>query len=146
MPITPTNTVDPTVMAKNWGPGVQANSQKWLYKYEHPKTLFNANPEAALTAWNQAVTNAAVQAKYKKNLAAADPNAAAAAAETYGVQRYHQSGTQKSAKYAAKTPALATLINSALASIASLPKGKGANNQARMVAFSNAMEAGYGKI
>ena len=146
MPITPTQTVNPTTMAANWGPGVRNNSAKWLAKYLAPKRLFNADPAGWAAAWQNGINEAIAAGTPQKKFAAADPNVAAANATAFGQTNFANSGTNKAAKYAAKAPALASLINSALAQISSLPKGKGANNENRMLTFTRAMAAGKGTI
>lgn len=146
MPITPTNAVNPATMAANWGPGVRNNAQKWLNKYLNPKRLYNANPGQAETAWEVGVQAAIADKSYMDGLAASDPNQAAANATSFGVTNYANAGTAKAAKYAARTQALAGLINSALNAISTIPKGRGANNENRMLTFTRAMAAGRGTI
>lgn len=144
--ITPTNTVNAQTMASNWGKGVSNNAQKWLNKYLNPKALFNANPQAAQTEWANGVQKALANNTYATNLAAADPTVAANNASQFGVTNYANAGTQKAYKYQRKTQALANAENAVLAQIAAMPKGKGANNEARMLAWSRGMAAYKGKI
>lgn len=147
MPITPTLTVDPTVMTNNWSSGMNAtNSQKLVYKYTHPKRLFNADPQGAQTAYSAGVTRAIQTNKYATNFGAADPNQAATNMTNYGATNWVNAGTAKKYKYANKATNLANAINSVLATVASMPRGRGANNQARMNAWFTGMSAYYGKI
>lgn len=148
MPMTPTTTVDPTVMAANWSKGVNnaTNSQKLAYKYAHPKRPFNADPQGSQTSWTQGVQNAASQGTYATKLAAADVNKAADNMASYGANAWMASGTSKAYKYQAKAQNLANAISAVSASIASMPKGKGANNIARMTAWAQQMGAYKGKI
>ena len=146
MPITPTQTVNPATMAANWGPGVRNNSAKWLAKYLAPKRLFNADPAGWASAWQQGIDAAIAAGTPQKKFAAADPNVAAQNATQFGQTNFANAGTTKAPKYAAKTAALAALINSGLNAIASLPKGKGANNENRMLTFTRTMAAGKGTI
>jgi len=144
--ITPTNQVSAATMAANWPKGIAANSQKWLNKYLNPRALFNANPAAAQASWQSGINDAMSRNAYQTGLAAADPAAAATAASTYGVNNYSQSGTNKAIKYARKTNSLAAALNQVLSTVGAMPRGRGANNQARMLAWSNGMTAYKGKI
>lgn len=148
MPMTPTTTVDPTVMAANWTKGVNnaTNAQKLAYKYSHPKRAFNADPQGSQTSWTQGVQNAAAQGTYATKLAAADVNKAADNMTAYGSNAWMASGTSKAYKFQAKAQNLANAISAVSASIASMPKGKGANNIARMTAWAQQMGAYKGKI
>ena len=147
-PITPTTSVDPTVMTNNWSAGLQSptNQQKLVYKYLHPKRLFNADPAGAQVAWQQGISRALAVNKYQTGLQAADPNAAATNMTQFGGANWSQAGTSKKYKYAAVAPALASAINAVLATVASMPSGRGANNKARMNAWFDGMSAYYGKI
>ena len=144
--ITPTSQVNAATMAANWTKGVQGNSAKWLNKYLNPKSLFNANPAQAQQAWQAGVTAALAANSYQTGLAAADPAVAAANATTYGATNYANSGTAKAYKYQRKSAALAQAISTVAAQVNSMPKGKGANNINRMVAWANGMAAYKGKI
>ena len=148
MPITPTLTVDPNLMSANWGTALTSGSgqAKLIYKYQHPKRLFNADPSGAQTAYQAGVNKALAVNKYAKGMAAADPNQAAANMVQYGGANWSQAGTSKLYKYQAKAAKLAALINSSLAVVNAMPKGKGAANQARMNAWFTSMSAGYGTI
>lgn len=148
MPITPTLTVDPTVMTNNWSGGLAnpTNQQKLVYKYTHPKRLFNADPAGAQASYQTGVTRAIANNKYATGLGNADPNVAATNMTNYGATNWGQAGTNKKYKYAAKATNLANAINSVLATVNNMPKGKGAANQARMLAWFNGMSAYYGKI
>lgn len=144
--ITPTNAVNPQTMSANWGKGVSNNAQKWLTKYLNPKILFNANPQSAQQAYAAGVQAALANNTYANNLAAADPTIAANNASQFGVTNYANAGTNKAYKYQRKTQSLANAINATLANVAQMPKGKGANNEARMLAWSRGMSAYKGKI
>lgn len=144
--ITPTTSVNPTTMAANWGPGVINNAQKWQKKTLSPRALFNANPTQMQANWTNGVNQAAAQGTYASKIAAVDLNQMATAISTYGTTNYAAAGTNKAAKYAAKTQALAAAETNVLQSLASMPTGKGANNEARMLAWSRGMAAYKGKI
>jgi hypothetical protein len=144
--ITPTTSVNPTTMAANWGPGVINNAQKWQKKTLAPRALFNANPTQMQANWTNGVNQAAAQGTYASKIAAVDLNQMATAISTYGTTNYAAAGTNKAAKYAAKTQALAAAETNVLQTIASMPTGKGANNEARMLAWSRGMAAYKGKI
>ena len=139
--ITPTLTIDPTVMANNWATGVAANASKWLYKYLHPRVLFNANPTQSQLAWQNGINAAIARNAYSNGLSKASPAAAAAAATTYGQTNYAASGTQKKAKYAAKTPALASAMSALRATIENMPSATVADRIQRSVAWQNGMAA-----
>ena len=139
--ITPTLTIDPTVMANNWATGVAANAQKWLYKYLHPKALFNANPTQAQANWQAGINAAMARNAYSSGLQKASPTAAAQAASTYGVANYGASGTQKKAKFAAKTPALASAMSALRATIDAMPSATLQDRIARSVAWQNGLAA-----
>lgn len=139
--ITPTLTIDPTVMANNWATGVSQNAAKWLYKYLHPKALFNANPTQAQLAWQAGINAAMARSAYANGLSKASPQAAATAASTYGQTNYAASGTQKKAKYAAKTPALAAAMSTLRAQIDAMPSATVQDRIARSVAWQNGMAA-----
>jgi hypothetical protein len=139
--ITPTLNIDPTVMANNWATGVAANAQKWLYKYLHPKALFNANPTQAQANWQAGINAAVARNAYSTNLGKASPSAAAQAASTYGVANYGASGTQKKAKFAAKAPGLASAMSSLRATIDAMPSASLQDRINRSVAWQNGLAA-----
>lgn len=139
--ITPTLTIDPTVMTNNWSTGVAQNAAKWLYKYLHPKALFNANPPAAQGAWQAGINAAIGRNAYANGLSKASPAAAAAAATAYGQTNYAASGTQKKAKFAAKAPALASAMSTLRAQIDAMPSATVQDRIARSVAWQNGMAA-----
>jgi hypothetical protein len=144
--ITPTTAINATTMAANWGKGVAANAPKWLNKYLNPKALFNANPQQAQTAWAAGVQAALAANSYATGMQNANLTAAANNASQFGVTNYANSGTTKAYKYANKSVSLAAAETSVLATVNAMPKGRGANNQARMLAWSNGMAAYKGKI
>ena len=148
MPITPTLQVNSANMVKNWSGGLQnpTNQQKLIYKYNNPKVAFNANPQQSQQAWQAGVTRAIAANKYANGMAAADLNQASTNMTNYGGANWSNAGTTKAYKYAAVAPALASAINNVMATVAAMPKGRGANNQARMNAWFTGMSAYYGKI
>ena len=148
MPITPTLTVDPTVMTNNWAAGLAnaSNAAKLVYKYNHPKRVFNYNPAQQQTDYASGVSRAVTANKYANGMANADLNAASANMTTYGATNWSNAGTSKKYKYQRKSTSLAAAINTVLANVESMPKGRGANNRARMLAWHDQMSAYYGKI
>lgn len=148
MPITPTLTVNPATMVANWSASLQSpvNQQKLINKYLNPKRLFNADPQGAQASYAAGVQRAISSNKYATNLAAADPNQAATNMQQYGGANWSTAGTSKKYKYQNKATNLANAINAVLATVSAMPKGRGANNQARMLAWFNGMSAYYGKI
>lgn len=144
--ITPTNQINPTTMAANWGPGVTNNAQKWMNKTLNPKVMFNANPAQNQANWQTGVAAAAAKGTYATKIAAVNLQQMATGIATYGVANYGASGTQKAAKYAAKTAALAAAETQVLAQVLAMPKGRGANNNNRMLAWANGMAAFKGQI
>lgn len=148
MPITPTLQVNPQTMVNNWKAGLSnpSNAAKLVNKYNNPKRLFNADPAGAQQAYQVGVTAAIQTNKYANNLAAADTNAASQNMTTYGGTNWSNAGTSKLYKYQRKAASLANAINTVMANVNSMPKGKGANNQARMIAWSSQMAAYNGKI
>jgi len=148
MPITPTNQVNSQTMIANWTAGLQnpTNQQKLIAKYNNPKRAFNADPAGAQSAYSAGVTRAIQANKYASGMANADLNKASANMTQYGGANWGAAGTSKAYKYAAVAPALAAAISAVSATVASMNKGRGANNQARMLAWFNGMSAYYGKI
>jgi hypothetical protein len=148
VPITPTLQVDPTVMTNNWSAGLaNPNSvQKLLYKYQHPKRAFNYDPAGQQVAYAAGVTRAIQANKYAHGMAGADLNAAATNMVNHGGQNWSNAGTSKKYKYQRKSASLAAAINSVMASVDTMPKGRGANNRARMMAWFDQMSQYYGKI
>jgi hypothetical protein len=148
MPITPTTTINPATMTANWTAGLQApsNVQKLINKYNNPKAAFNANPAQAQASYQTGVARAIAANKYQNGMANANLNQASLNMTNYGGQNWSNAGTSKAYKYAAVAPALATAITAVKATVNAMPKGKGANNQARMIAWSNGMASYYGKI
>jgi hypothetical protein len=144
--ITPTLNTNPTTMAANWSKGVAANAQKWLNKYLNPKAAFNANPQQSQAAWSAGIAAAQARNAYANGLQGADLTMAANNASTFGVNNYAASGTNKAAKYAAKTANLASAINSVRATVEAMPKGGTQNGINRMIAWANGMAAYKGKI
>jgi hypothetical protein len=146
--ITPTLNVDPNTMVTNWSGGLSnpTNQQKLINGYLKPRRAFNADPTGFQTAWTQGIQRAQAAGKYATGLQNADLTAAATNMQQYGGSNWSQSGTSKKYKYAAKAPALAAAINSVLATVNSMPTGKGGANEARMLAWSRGMGAYYGKI
>ena len=143
MPITPT-----TVMVNNWAAGLANPSaaQKLVYKYQHPKKAFNADPQGQQAAWITGVTRAQTANKYAQGMANADLNAAANNMQNQGAQNWSTSGTTKKYKFQRKAASLAAAINTTMASVEQMPKGRGANNRARMLAWHDQMSQYYGKI
>jgi hypothetical protein len=133
-------------MAANWGTGVANNAQKWLNKYLNPKALFNANPASSQAAWTVGIQAAQARGAYATGMQNADVTAAANNASQFGVTNYSNSGTSKAYKFAKKSASLAAALTAVQAQVAQMPKGKGANNNARMLAWSNGMAAHKGKI
>jgi hypothetical protein len=148
MPITPTSSVDPTTMTNNWGTGVNNanNAAKLVNKYLKPRRLFNADPTGAQQAYQSGVNNAIQQNTYATGMRNANTDQAAANMQQYGGNNWMTAGTSKKYKYAAKAASLANAINTVSASIASMPRGKGPNNIARMTAWATQMGAYKGKI
>lgn len=148
MPITPTNQVNSQTMLANWTAGLQnpTNQQKLINKYNNPKRAFNADPAGAQQAYSTGVTRAIQANKYAAGMANADLNKASANMTQYGGANWGAAGVSKAYKYAAVTPALAAAISAVSATVASMNKGRGANNQARMNAWFTGMSAYYGKI
>jgi hypothetical protein len=148
MPITPSSGVNPTTMTNNWSAALQApvNQQKLVQNYLNPRRLFNADPAGAQASWSAGITRAQAANKYENGLANANVNQAATNMQQYGGTNWSTAGTSKKYKYAAKAANLANAINSVLSTVDAMPKGKGANNQARMLAWFNGMSAFYGKI
>lgn len=148
MPITPTLTVDPTTMTNNWAAALASPTAqaKLIAKYLAPKRAFNANPTQAQQAWQAGVTRAISANKYANGMANANLNQAATNMQNYGGANWSQAGTSKKYKYAAIAAALATAINAVQATVSAMPKGRGANNQARMNAWFTGMSSYYGKI
>jgi hypothetical protein len=148
MPITPTLQVDPTVMTNNWAAGLSSatNAAKLVYKYQHPKRLFNFNPAQQQTDYLSGVARAGAANKYANGMAAADLNAAATNMVNHGATNWSNAGSSKKYKYQRKANSLAAAINSVLANVEAMPKGRGANNRARMLAWHDQMAAHYGKI
>ena len=144
--ITPTTQINPQTMAANWGPGVINNAQKWQKKALAPRRAFNADPTQNQANWAAGVARAQAQGTYAAKLAAVDLGMMANAIATYGITNYAAAGTNKAAKYAAKTQALAAAETAVLQTVSSMPTGKGANNEARMLAWSRGMAAYKGKI
>ena len=144
--ITPTNQINPAAMAANWGPGVINNAQKWQKKTLAPKVLFNANPTQNQANWTTGVNRAASLGTYATKIAAVDLTAMANGIATYGTTNFASAGTNKAAKYAAKTNALAAAETAVLATVLTMPKGSGQANEARMLAWSRGMAAYKGKI
>jgi hypothetical protein len=144
--ITPTTTINPTTMAANWGPGVTNNAQKWQNKTLNPRALFNANPTQNQANWTAGVQAAAAQGTYATKIQNVNLGTMATAISTYGTSNYAAAGTNKAAKYAAKAQALAAAESQVLATVSAMPKGRGANNNARMLAWSNGMATYRGKI
>lgn len=147
-PITPTLSVDPTVMTNNWSAGLQSptNQAKLIAKYLKPKKLFNSDPAGSQQAWSTGVSKALAAGKYATGMQNANTDQAATNMQQYGGQNWSNAGTSKKYKYAAKAANLASAINNVMATVNSMPKGKGANNQARMNAWFTGMSAYYGKI
>ena len=144
--ITPTNQVNAATMSANWGKGVANNSQKWLNAYLNPRRVFNADPNGAQTSWNAGIQRALSLNSYATGLQHADPTVAANNASQFGVNNYANSGTQKAYKYQRKSASLAAALNSVLQTVSAMPRGKGANNEARMLAMTRGMAAYKGKI
>lgn len=144
--IAPTNQVNADVMADNWGKGVGANAPKWLAKYLAPKRAFNADPVGAQNSWNTGIQRAISVNSYATGMKNADLTVAANNAQQFGVNNYTNSGTQKAYKFKRKAAALASALNSVAATVNAMPRGKGANNEARMLAQTRGMAAYKGKI
>lgn len=148
MPISPTTQVNATTMTNNWSAALAnpTNQQKLVNKYLNPKSLFNANPQQAQASYQAGVTRAIQNNKYANGMASADTNQAATNMQQFGGANWGAAGTNKKYKYAAVAPALAQAITTVSQTVNAMPKGKGANNLARMNAWAQGMAAYYGKI
>jgi|SRR5215469_5243471 len=148
MPMTATSTVSAQTMVSNWTAGLQnpVNQQKLINKYSNPRALFNANPAAAQTALLAGVQRAVAANKYAASMAAADVNQAAANMASFGAANWANAGTNKVHKFQKVAANLASAISAVKATVNQMPKGRGANNQARMNAWFSGMSAYYGKL
>jgi hypothetical protein len=148
MPIQPSTGINPTTMTNNWSAALQSplNQQKLVNGYLNPKRLFNADPAGQQQDWQIGIQRAAANNKYASGMANANLTQAAANMQQYGGTNWSTAGNAKKYKYAAKAPNLAAALNAVSQTVDAMPKGKGANNQARMIAWSNGMSAYYGKI
>jgi hypothetical protein len=148
MPITPTLTVDPTEMTNAWAAGLASptNAQKLVAHYLKPRIAFNANPTGSQAAWQTGINRAMATNKYATGMQNADLVAAANNMQQFGAANWTNAGTAKKYKYAKKAANLAAAINAVRATVEAMPRGKGANNVARMVAWAQGMGAYYGKI
>ena len=148
MPITPTLQVDPNVMSNNWSAGLaNPNSvQKLIYKYQHPKRAFNHDPAGQQAAYSTGVQRAIAANKYATGMQHADLNQAALNMVNHGGTNWSNAGTSKKYKYQRKAASLAAAINQSMAAVEQMPKGRGANNRARMLAWFDQMSQHYGKI
>jgi hypothetical protein len=144
--ITPTSTINPTTMASNWQKGLSANAQKWLNKYLNPRVAFNADPSGSQLAYQTGVQAALARNAYANGMSSADLAAAANNASQYGVTNFANAGTSKLYKYQRKTNSLAAALTAVRQQVLAMPKGPGANNIARMVAWANGMAAYKGRI
>lgn len=146
--ITPTLNVNAQTMLANWTAGLQnpANAQKLVNKYLNPKVAFNANPAQSQAAWQVGINRAMTANKYQNGMANANLAQAATNMQQFGGANWSAAGTSKAYKYQAIATALAAAINTVRTQVDAMPKGKGANNIARMTAWANGMAAYYGKI
>lgn len=148
MPITPTLQIDPAVMAANWTSGLQQplNAAKLVRKYQNPSRAFNADPQGQQTAYQAGVTRAISANKYATGMQRADLGKAADNMASHGAANWSNSGTTKAYKFQRKAASLAAALNTVRAQVAQMPKGRGANNRARMLAWHDGMSSFYGKI
>ena len=146
MPITPRSGVNAGTMATNWSKGVAANAQKYIAGATNPRRLFNADPQSAQQAWVNGVNTAISANSYASGLQNTDLNQMATNITSFGGARWAQAGTSKAAKFTNKSAALAAAIQSALQSIAGMPRVTTQDRIARASAFQTAMAAFRGKI
>jgi|SRR5579872_346268 len=143
MPFTARSQTSPATMVTNWSSGVARSAPKWAAGALNPRRMFNANPGAAASAWAAGV--AAAQPTYQSGLQNANLQVMETNINGVGQQRYAQAGTQKVAKFQAKSQALAAAISSV---VAALPADR-STVQARIQranAFATGMHALKGKI
>ncbi len=135
-------------MSNNWSAGLAsaANAAKLVYKYQHPKRFFNYDPAGQQSDYANGVTRAVAANKYASGMAGADLNAAATNMQNHGATNWSNAGTAKKYKFARKSQSLAAAINTVRANVDAMPRGRGANNRARMLAWHDQMSAYYGKI
>lgn len=143
MPFSARAQIDPGTMTANWSAGVQRSGDKWAKGALKPRRMFNANPQAAASAWATGV--AAAQPTYQAGLTGTDLAAMEANITGVGAQRYSQAGTQKIAKFQKKAAALATAISTV---VSSLPGDRSTASAriTRMTQFATLMHAQKGKI
>jgi hypothetical protein len=148
MPMTATTTVNPQTMVANWQAGLQnpTNQAKLIAKYANPKILFNANPTQSQQALLNGVQRAVSANKYANAMAAVDVNQAATNMAQFGGTNWSNAGTTKLYKVQKTAANLASAISAVKATVNAMPKGRGANNQARMNAWFSGMSQYYGKI
>jgi hypothetical protein len=145
MAIQPRGNIDPTQMSNNWLTGVTNNAPKWEAGVLSPRRMFNANPAAAQTAFAAGVNRAVAANSYANGLKNTDLTAMANNISTNGQGRYTSGATAKQAKYLKAATKVAPMINSALSSIANMPRGTLQQNLARATAFATAMAQNKGK-
>ncbi len=139
--ITPTNSINPTTMATNWTTGVQNNGAKWLAKYLAPRVAFNADPTGSQTKWQNGINGAIARNAYATGMQNASLTVAATNAQSFGQANYVNAGSQKAAKYAAKTPALAAAMTTLRATVNGMDSSTLAARIAKSAAWANGMAA-----
>jgi hypothetical protein len=135
-------------MVANWQAGLQSptNQAKLIAKYANPKILFNANPTQSQQALLNGVQRAVSANKYANAMAAVDVNQAATNMAQFGGTNWSNAATTKLYKVQKVAANLASAVSAVKATVNAMPKGRGANNQARMNAWFSGMSQYYGKI
>lgn len=136
---------NPSNWTGNWGSRVNSSGQKWSTNLNAVASTIGAKAAAAAPNWQAAVASQAALQRYQSGMQNMNVQQFTASVSGPGMTKYTSSGTIKQAKYAAFANAAASKWPAMLSSLpARGPRGS-AQNQQRMISWSNELAATRGQ-
>lgn len=131
--------IDATTWAARWAAGVENASEKVTQGVQSTSKDPIQAAIAAAATWQRQVSSAAALNNYKSGLGRSSKAAWQSAMINKGIPNMAVGARDAQPKMAQIGGNLLQYIESAKAAVNSMPKGKGAANEARMLAFSRRM-------
>lgn len=131
--------IDATTWASRWAAGVEGASEKVTTGVQQTTKDPIQAAIAAAPSWQRAVSSAAALANFKSGLGKKTKSDWQAAMVNKGIPNMAVGARNKQQDMVAIGGPLLSFIGSAQAAVNAMPKGKGAANEARMLAFSRRM-------
>jgi hypothetical protein len=131
--------IDATTWYNRWAQGMNSKTDKIVQGVQSTTKDPIQLAIAAAPYWQRQVSSSAALTAYKAGLGRSSKAAWATGMINKGIPNISTGVSNAQAKMVAVGGPLMSFVASASASIAAMPKGKGAANEARMLAFSRRM-------